>query len=270
MSVFHGKRAFITGGSSGIGLALARQLVQQGAHVAIAARGEEALEAARMELTGLAGEGQRVLAYVLDIADREAVTQLAPRVVDELGGVDLLVNNAGIARPGHFLELPDSLFEDMVAVNYLGAVWVCRAFLPSMIERGSGHVLNVSSIAGVMGVFGYTAYAGSKFALTGFTECLRQELEPKGVGVTLLCPPDTDTPQLAGEEAFKPAETRALAGAVTALSADAVASAALKGVAANTVQVVPGLDGWLTTKAWQLAPWLVRRVIRSKVAKAGG
>jgi 3-dehydrosphinganine reductase len=268
MRDFSGTRAFITGGSSGIGLAMARQLVQAGAHVAIAARGVDQLELARERLAELASDGQRVLAYPLDIADRAAVAALGPRVIEELGGVDLLVNNAGIARPGHFMELPESLFEDMVAVNYLGAVWVTRAFLPGMVERGSGHVLNVSSIAGLMGVFGYTAYAGSKFALAGFTESLRQELEPRGIGVTLLCPPDTDTPQLAGEEAFKPAETRALAGAVKAMSADEVAAAALKGVRDNAVQVVPGLDGWFTTTAWRHAPWLVRRIIRGKVAGA--
>jgi 3-dehydrosphinganine reductase len=270
MRDFDNKRAFITGGSSGIGLALARQLVQAGAHVAIAARGVDQLEQAREHLQELSRGGRKVLAYPLDIADKEAVAALAPRVLEELGGVDLLVNNAGIARPGHFMELPDSLFEEMVAINYLGAVWVTRAFLPGMMQRRSGHVLNVSSIAGVMGVFGYTAYAGSKFALAGFTECLRQELEPSGVGVTLLCPPDTDTPQLAGEEAYKPPETKALAGSVKAMSAEAVAAAALAGVRRGAVQVVPGLDGTFTTWAWRHAPWLVRRIIRGKVAGARG
>lgn len=265
-----GKRVFITGGSSGIGLALARKLVAGGAHVAIAARGVEALEAARAELQGSAGEGQRVRAYNLDVGDRDAVSDVSVRVLEDLGGVDLLVNNAGIARPGYVHELPAEVFEDMVRVNYLGTVWVTRAFLPALMAQGSGHVVNVSSIAGVLGVFGYSAYGGSKFAVTGFTESLRQELKPHGVGVSLLCPPDTDTPQLAYEEGFKPAETRALSGKVKPMSASAVAQALLDGVAAGRPEIVPGLDGGFTVFMARRFPGLVRRIMDRDIARAAG
>jgi 3-dehydrosphinganine reductase len=268
MNMFRDKRAFVTGGSSGIGLALARKLVDQGAHVAIAARGEEALDLARLGLESAAAEGQRVLAYRLDVSDREAVMDVSSRALAELGGLDLLVNNAGIARPGYVHELPDHVFEDMVRVNYLGTVWVTRAFLPAMMEQGAGHIANVSSIAGVLGVFGYTAYGGSKFAITGFTEALRQELKPKGILVSLLCPPDTDTPQLAYEDRFKPPETRALSGKVEPMSAEAVAQALLDGLAAGRPEIVPGLDGWFTVFMSRRFPGLVRWIMDWDIAKA--
>ncbi len=268
MKSFEGKRAFITGGSSGIGLAMARQLVQAGAHVAIAARGEAGLERAAAELSTLASQGQRVAAIPLDVGERALVDEVVPRVLEALGGLDLLVNNAGLAHPGYVHELDPEVFERLTRVNYLGTVWVTRAFLPTLMRQHHGHVLNVSSIAGVLGVFGYTAYGGSKFAVTGFTEALRQEMKPHGVGVTLLCPPDTDTPQLAYEDQLKPPETRALAGKVKPLSADAVAHAALRGVAAGKVLVVPGLDGALTVWAARHLPWLARWLMDRDIAKA--
>jgi 3-dehydrosphinganine reductase len=269
MTQYRDKRAFITGGSSGIGLAMARQLVQQGAHVAIAARGVEQLEAARTELDALASPGQRVASFTLDVSDRDAVSRVSAAALDALGGIDLLVNNAGIAHPGYAWEIPDEVFERMVQVNYLGTVWVTRAFLPALRAQGHGDVVNVSSIAGLMGVFGYTAYGGSKFAVTGFTEALRQELKPAGIGVSLLCPPDTDTPQLAYEEGLKPAETKALAGSVKPMSAEAVARAMLQGVAAGRPVIVPGLDGWLTVTMARHLPWLARRIMDGMIRKAG-
>ena len=268
MSEYRDRRVFITGGSSGIGLALARQLVAAGAHVAIAARGAERLEQARASLADGADEGQRVLAFRLDVGDREDVSRVSRQGLEGLGGIDLLVNNAGIARPGYVHELPDEVFEDMVRVNYLGVVWVTRAFLPALMGQGRGHVVNVSSLAGVLGVFGYTAYGGSKFAVSGFSEALRQELKPHGVGVSVLCPPDTDTPQLAYEERYKPAETRALSGNVKPMSAEVVAKALLEGVAAGRVEIVPGMDSWFTVFMARRFPGLVRWIMDRDIAKA--
>ncbi len=268
MTKHSGRRVFITGGSSGIGLALARSLVAQGAHVAIAARGAEQLERARAELAAEARGDQRVEAFVLDVSDRVAVSAVSAAVLEALGGIDLLVNNAGITHPGYAWELDDEVFERMVQVNYLGTVWVTRAFLPVLMEQRSGQVVNVSSIAGLMGVFGYTAYGASKFAVSGFTESLRQELKPHGVGVSLLCPPDTDTPQLAYEEDLKPVETKALAGTVKPMSAQAVAQAMLDGVAAGRPVIIPGMDGWVTVWLARHFPWLARWVMDRMIRKA--
>ena len=125
-------------------------------------------------------------------------------------------------------------------VDYFGTVHVTRALLPAMIERGTGQIAIVSSLAGVIGIYGYTAYSASKFALVGFAECLRQDLLAHGIGVSLVFPPDTDTPQLTEENRIKPDQTRAIAGNVKVLSADYVARTTLIGLGKGRHQIIPG------------------------------
>jgi len=114
-----------------------------------------------------------------------------------------------------------------------------------MIERGSGHIVNFSSMAGVIGVFGYTAYSGAKFAVRGFTEALRSELKPKGIKVSIVYPPDTDTPQLAWENQYKPFETREIAGSDKPLPPSVVADETLSAIARGRYKVVPGFEAKL-------------------------
>ncbi len=268
MGHYRGKRAFITGGSSGIGLATARLLVEAGAHVWIAARGQQRLEAAETELRALAQPGQRVGSLPLDVGDGQAVKAAAQGVLEGLGGLDLLVNNAGIARPGYLHELQDEHFEAAMRVNYFGVVNCTRAFLPHFMQRGSGHIANVSSTAGFLGVFGYSAYSPSKFAVAGFSECLRQDLLPYGIGVSILFPADTDTPQLEEENRFKPAETRAIGGTIKPAPARQVAEALLAGCARRRLYIVPGFMNRLSFWLNRLAPWLVHAIMDSEIRKA--
>jgi len=237
---FAGKRVFISGGSSGIGKALAAALVEQGAHVCIAARGLGRLDEALAELRERAGAGQILARVAVDVGDREAVEHAAAEALAALGGVDLLINNAGITHPAAFLDTPPEVFEAIMRVNYFGTVHVTRAFLPHMIEAGGGQVAIVSSLAGVIGIYGYTAYSASKFAVAGFAESLRQDLLIHGIGVSVVFPPDTDTPQLAEENRIKPAQTRAIAGNVKVLSAEFVAAATLAGLRKNRHHIIPG------------------------------
>jgi 3-dehydrosphinganine reductase len=266
LQTFRGKKAFVTGGSSGIGRATACLLVEAGARVVICGRDSPRLARACSEIAARARFGATVSAVALDVRDAAAVAGSAEAVLPQIGSLDLLINNAGVARPGYFEELPDRVFEDAIETNYLGPVRVTRAFLPALRARPGSHVSFVSSVAGFLGVFGYTAYAASKFALTGFAETLRQELEPMGIGVSILFPPDTETPQLAGEEAFKPAETRAVSGSVRPVSADFVARALLEGIAAGRFHILPGLETrslyWLQRHAPWLVRWHINRCIR--------
>jgi 3-dehydrosphinganine reductase len=266
LETFRGKNAFVTGGSSGIGRATARLLVEAGARVAICGRDEPRLARACSEIAPHARFGGSVSAIVLDVRDGAGVVAAADSVVRQIGSLDLLINNAGVARPGYFEELPDHVFEDAIETNYLGPVRVTRAFLSALRARPGAHVSFVSSVAGFLGVFGYTAYAASKFALTGFADTLRQELKPMGIGVSILFPPDTETAQLASEEPFKPAETRAVSGNVRAVSPEFVARALLEGIAAGRFHILPGLETkslyWLQRHAPWIVRWHINRCIR--------
>jgi len=258
---FSGKKALITGGSSGIGLATARGLVQQGARVCLAARGEERLRAAVTELAGLANASSLSAGSVtMDVTDGASVERGLRVALERLGGLDMLVNCAGFAVPGYVEVLDEDVYRVMLETNYLGPVRVIRASLGHFIGQRSGTIVNVASMAGFMGLYGYGAYCGSKFALSGFTECLRQDLLPHGVTVHLCYPPTTATPGLARENEIKPPETWALEGSSRAFSPDQVAATILRGVQRGRFHILVGFDSWTIWALQRFAPGLVRRV----------
>lgn len=255
-SYFQGKSVVITGGSSGIGLALAKQIVAFGGEVHLVARRRSLLDEARASILA-STPGARVSVIDVDVAKWDDVQA---KVADHFAAqpVDMLINNAGIAKPGKFLELPLEEFRQQMDVNYFGSVHMCRALLPRMIERRGGHVVNVSSLAGVIGIFGYTAYTPTKFALSGFSQVLRAEMWPHGVRVSVVLPPDTDTPQLAFENQFKPAETKAIAGTVKTLSADHVAASILRGMANHDFEIYCDAASRMSALAQGVLPGVVR------------
>lgn len=205
---FRGKTVFITGGSSGIGLALAKELASYGANVTIVARRSDVLEEAHQAILGKARDGVRVQAYIADVTKIDTLTAALEKSAEKAGHPDILINSAGISQPGEFLELSDDIFHQMMDVNYFGTVHAIRAVLPKMIERGSGTIVNISSGLGFINVYGYTAYGASKYAVGGLSDALRMELKPFGIHVSLAYPPDTDTPQLAYDNQFMPYVTK--------------------------------------------------------------
>jgi len=266
---FEGRRALVTGGSSGIGRATALQLAGAGAHVAILARGESALASVRAELAAAAPRPeQRFAAIPCDVADAAQVDHAVAAAIAALGGLDLVVNNAGIAVAKRFEDTSQDEFDRVLDVNFFGAVRVVRAALPHLRAQGHGDIANVASLAGLLAVYGYSAYAPSKFALAAFSEVLRQELRPHGIRVTACFPPDTDTPQLAAENRTKPAETRALAGNAALLAPETVAAALLDGIARGRARVVPGRAAQLIAWIARVAPGLVRRVMDREIRRA--
>ena len=207
------KTALITGGSSGIGLALARQLAASGANICLLARNATRLESARIEVSGCCiHDDQSVDVLQADVCDPDSVIPRIQDYIKACGSPDILINSAGVAHPGEFADLDLDVFRWMMETNYFGTVYATKAVVDAMITRGSGHIVNISSIAGFLGVYGYTAYGASKFAVRGFSDALRAELKPLGIQVSIVFPPDTETPQLRYENQFKPAVTKALAG----------------------------------------------------------
>ena len=240
------KVILVTGGSSGIGLAAAKQLAAAGGHVWLTARRRELLESALKEVEAARRDPSQLCGIaVADVSDSGLATGAVEAVAKSVGTPDVIINSAGITQPGYVQELSLDVFERLMQVNYLGTVYVTAAVLPAMLKRGSGHIINISSMAGYLGVFGYSAYGASKYAVAGYSEVLRAEMKPHGIRVSVAFPPDTDTPQLAYEEPFKPAETKAISGNAKALSADTVAKAILKQAEKGHFMIFPGSDSRL-------------------------
>ena len=268
---FFGRNIYIVGGSSGIGLASARIFAKKGANVIIFARDEKRLESAleEIERSGIS-EAQKFSYMTVDVSEMKDVSVKMTRAVREFGVPHVLINSAGMAYPNYFEEIPLEKFDDMLAINLYGTRNTISCLLPHMKREKSGYIVNISSMAGFIGVFGYTAYSASKFAVIGFSESLRSELKPHNIKVSVLCPPDTDTPQLHEENRTKPPETKAIAGNAGIMSADDVAGALIKGMERGKFMIIPGLEGKFIYLAKRLFPSLVNYVMDREVAKVAG
>jgi short-subunit dehydrogenase len=248
MSAFRHKSIVLTGASSGIGRALARQLAEQGAWLALAARSRQELDEAAAEcLAAGSAAGARVIAVPTDVAEEAQCRALVARAAAEFGGVDVLVNNAG------------------VSMNYLGAVYCTHAALPHLV-RSRGRIVAVSSLAGKTGVPTRTAYAASKHAMAGFFDSLRIELAPRGVTVTMIYPGFVATG--VRRHAFGPdgrplGESPVREGEV--MTAEACARRIVRAAAGREREVVMTMRGrvgqWLRLVAPRLTDAIARRAI---------
>lgn len=239
-------------------MALAHRLAAAGWNLTLLARDTARLEAAKTALEALGKEGS-VNAVSVDVRDEAAVETAVAKAIMELGAPDLVVASAGIVIPGTFAELPSGAFRDTLEVNYSGVVYLVRAALTAMRERRSGHIVLISSGAGLIGLYGYTAYAPTKFAVRGFAEALRGELKPEGIAVSVVYPPDTDTPQLAEEIRVRPAITSKIAGGARVHSADEVANAILKGIQRGRFIIAPGWEMGVLSRLHSLIGPLLNR-----------
>jgi short-subunit dehydrogenase len=223
-----GKRALVTGGASGIGKAIAERFAAAGAEIVLVDMNETALREAAATFERA---GTRVRTYTLDVTDTSRITGLKEQIARDVGPIDVLVNNAGLVFGGAFLDVPLEKHLTTYRVNTLGLVAMTHAFLPDLIAGGDGHVVNVASASGFIGLpFGAT-YASSKWAVIGFSESLALELELQGHGhvhVTAICPSYVATGLFDGAKA--PRTTRLL-------TADRVAELTTKAVLANAPYV---------------------------------
>lgn len=185
MESIQGKIALVTGAGKGIGRAVAIALAQEGVNLGLIARTLSDLESLVADVKQY---GVKTAIAIADVSDMEAVNTAVAQITGELGSINILINNAGIASFGKFLELEPSRWEDIVKVNVFGAYYTIRAVLPSMIEKQAGDIINISSTAGKNGAAVTSAYSASKFALIGLSESLMQEVRKHNIRVSTLTP----------------------------------------------------------------------------------
>jgi 3-dehydrosphinganine reductase len=243
MKTFTDKLVLITGGSSGIGLSLAKQFSSLGAHVWILARRPELLQEAQNEIQAQRqNTDQRFGTISVDVSDHADVNKALALFIAAEGVPDILVNSAGVVQPALFQDTTPDDFKWNMDINFYGTVFVTQAVISGMIERASGTIVNISSQAGFLGAYGYTAYGASKYAVRGFSDALRAELKPLGINVHIVFPPDTDTPQLVYDNANKSYVTKELSGVSKVLSPDAVANSVINGINRGKYTIKPGFD----------------------------
>lgn len=261
-----GKTAYVVGGSSGIGLCTAELLAAEGCHVFLFARGRERLEAALERVKGKRRDPSlRVGFKQMDVTKHEEVASVMEEAVKEFGPPEVLINSAGRAYPDYFENIDYEQFDETMKVHAY-AVWnTVSALFPHMRERG-GYIVNVSSVLGFMGVFGYSDYAASKFAVVGLSEVLRSEFKRYGIKVSVLCPPDTDTPGFRVENRTKPPETRAVSEGGGLLRPEEVARDLIRGMKKGKFFIGPGSARRLFFLKRHF-PFLVDLVIEREIRK---
>ncbi len=181
------KVAIITGAANGIGLATAKRFVTEGARVVIADLRRDQIDAAVAQCNALGGSAD-ALGLIVDVTQRASVDALVAAVKQQCGRIDILVNNAGITKDARLVKMTEVEFDAVIDVNLKGVFNCAQAVVPTMIEQGSGVILNASSIVGLYGNFGQTNYAATKFGVIGFTKTWFRELGPKGIRVNAVAP----------------------------------------------------------------------------------
>ncbi len=259
----------VTGGSSGIGLAAAKGFAAKGADVAIIARDTAKLRQAAEEIRSVARRpGQRVAWKSANLCTFGPTERAFAELADEGFVPDVLVNSAGVIYPGEFVTMPLEHFEINVECGFWSVVYPCRAVAPGMVARGAGHIINVSSVAGYLGIYGYTGYSAAKFAVMGFTEALRFEMKPEGVKVSVVCPPDTKTPALDLEHSMRPNETHVIAGNIKPIEPEKVARAIVDVAGRDRYLVIPDALSAFYYRLKGVLPEVFLAIVDSDVKKA--
>ena len=240
----------ITGGSSGIGLDIARAYSKKGANIVLLARNQARLDSAVAECQSqVTDASQKILAFSVDVANKEQLSATVEQIKSQISVPDVLVLSAGIVASERFMEQSDDGFDAIMQTNVTGSRAVTRAFLPDMIKKRSGQVCFISSLGGLISTYGYSAYSASKFAVVGMAGAMRQELAEYNVGVSVVCPPEVDTPMVAKESEHILPQTRFIKDVGGTLNVDTVTKATLKGIVKNRFIIIPGLMAKLSY--WQ-------------------
>jgi len=236
-----GRAAVVTGGGSGIGAGMCRRFAHQGMHVVVADIDGPSAEATA---TALREAGARAEAVVCDVSDRGSVEDLATAAIGATGGVDVVCNNAGVFLGGNMRDFTVGDWEWVMSVNLMGVVHGSSVFTPHLVERGAGHIVNTASIGGFSTDPNCAPYTTSKFAVVGYSEALRKDLAPDGIGVSILCPGPVATgidacdrlrPEAAGPS---PVTSKAAVPVIAqGMSPDAVGDLVVRGIAEDATYI---------------------------------
>ena len=256
---FKDKVVLITGASSGIGRAVAIKFAKRGATIILVSRNNEKLEQVNEELKKF---NTSTLVCECDISDKSQVEKISKIILERYDSVDILVNNAGFAIYGSVSELTIEEIESQMATNYLGMVYCTKNFLPSMINKKSGHIVNVASVAGSFGLPGIASYCATKFAMLGFSEGLKHELKGTGVGITVVSPIMVRT-NFFDHSSFESMPKYS----PTSLSAETVANAILK--ASNSPRLEIIVPSIVRVAVWLKStfPYLINPILGSTFKK---
>ena len=255
------QRVYITGGSSGIGLSLAIRYAQNGDDVILLARNQDKLdEAAELCKADSLSDSQLIAGISLDISELSTLQEKMNAITGEYGQPDLLILSAGTAGNKTFLDMGSEEFDNMMTLNFSASRETARCVLPAMLERDRGQIAFISSTAGLMGVYGYSAYCASKYAVTGFVTALQQELYGTGVYATLVCPSEVATPMIAAEAGSVLPQTRLLKDLGGTLSPEKAADIIFKGIGKNKTIVLTGFVAHLFDFTNRVFPWLFRKI----------
>lgn len=251
---FQDQVVLITGASSGIGRRVAIDLASRRAVVIGCGRSRERLQRTEEEMRRIS---PRSAVMPCDVADREQVRDMIGKLLAAYGRIDILINNAGIGMRKPFIETSIEMIEAIMRTNYLGMVYCTHAVLPSMIGRGKGHIVNISSVAGKIGTLRMSAYCASKFAMNGFSESLYYELEPLGINVSVVCPGAVRTDF---NKAF--ADTPPKSPPALVITAEAVSRAVIAAIERRRFELI--IPRWSAFVCWvkRMAPNLLRSVLR--------
>lgn len=257
MKELNGKNVVITGGSYGIGLEIARAFLKEGANVFTIARNKEKLDASVEDLEKDARASRTVKGYQGDVGDWPVISQVIEQIAADNAGIDVVVNNAGIYIPDYFEKQDVEVFERTDRTNYLGSVFTTKAALPFLLRNKKSAVVYVSSAAGIKGIFGYSSYSPTKAAVISLAEAVSQELKDRGLQVTVLCPPDTETPGHTVELETRPKECDALSESAGLMTAAEVAEVFMAGFKKKKFMVIGGFDTKLLFRLNGISPRFV-------------
>ncbi|MHA1671754.1 MAG: SDR family oxidoreductase [Promethearchaeota archaeon] len=265
---FKDKSAIVCGGSQGIGKATAKLFVQLGGNVCIVARTLEKLKATAEEIKSvIINENQFVEIISCDTSNMDQVESLFNEYIKNFGVPDYLFNIVGISLPDYTEKLTIENFRFHMNTNFFGQLCPIKTLLPHYIARKEGYFINMSSVAGFIGLMGYAAYTSTKFAIVGLSEVLRNEYKPYNINVSMIFPPDTNTPGLREEAKTRPEELNIISERGGLLQPEEVAEKILKGVLKKQLYIFPGSAKFMW-RMMRFFPKLVHLVTDGDLKKA--